>query len=68
VRGLDRPTLLTPIDAGQLRINMPAARVLELYVRATPTGRGRPCVLVWTEESGKQPWLGLLEQAAARLR
>lgn len=62
-------TLVTPIDAGQLRIAMPAARVLELAFppRAIrpPIRTAPPCVLVWTEEQGKH-LLWLLEKAAAK--
>jgi Dolichyl-phosphate-mannose-protein mannosyltransferase len=62
------PTLVTPIDAGQLRINMPAARVLELAHRVIPPplGHARPCVLVWNDVTGKGGWHALLERTAAK--
>ncbi len=60
------PTLVAPIDAGQFRINMPAARVIELAGRAAPppSRATTPCVLLWRDEDLQQPWLGLLQKAA----
>lgn len=64
------PTLVTPINAGQFRIGMPDARVVELAGRALPPparrGPGGPCVLVWNDISAKQPWIELAKKAAAQ--
>lgn len=69
-RFVSAPTLVTPINAGQLQIGMPDARVVELAGRGLPPparpGPAWPCVLVWKDISTAQPWIGLVKKATAQ--